>query len=70
MTKDEAVKHFGSQEALAKALDMKQPSVAEWGEYPPETRQLQLHRITKGKLRAEPEVIEKFGEPRSSRAAA
>jgi len=70
MTKDQAVQHFGSQTAVAEALGIKQSSVAEWGEYPPETRQLQLHRVTGGKLRAEPEVLNKFGEPRVQKAAA
>lgn len=64
MKTDEAIKHFGTQQATANALEIKQSSVAEWGEYPPEVRQLQIHRLTQGKLRAESEVIEKFGEPR------
>lgn len=63
MTKQEAIEFFGTQVALAKALDMSQPSIAEWGTHPPELRQLQLHRITAGKLRAEPEILAKYGEP-------
>jgi DNA-binding transcriptional regulator YdaS (Cro superfamily) len=70
MTKQEAVEHFGSQRAVADALGIKQSSVAEWGMYPPETRQLQLHRVTRGKLKAEQEVLQKFGEPRAERRAA
>lgn len=74
VTKDEAIKHFKTQAGVADALGIKQSSVAEWGEYPPELRQLQIHRITFGALKAEPEVIEKFGEPRfdppTERAAA
>lgn len=64
MTKAEAIEFFGTQAALAAALGMKQPSVAEWGIHPPEARQLQIHRVTQGKLRAEPDVIAKYGEPR------
>jgi DNA-binding transcriptional regulator YdaS (Cro superfamily) len=51
----DAIRHFGSQYALAKALKIKQPSVAKWNKYPPDVRQLQIERITQGKLKAEPE---------------
>ncbi len=53
MTKDEAIKFFGTQEKLAKALGIAQPSVATWGTYPPPLRQLQIERLTWGQLRAE-----------------
>lgn len=59
MTKQEAVALYGSQHALAKKLGLAQSSIAEWGEYPPALRQLQIERVTKGKLRAEPDVFEK-----------
>lgn len=52
MTKDEAIKHFGSVGAVAAALGIKQPSVSDWGEIPP-YRQLQLEILTKGKLKAD-----------------
>ena len=48
------LQHFKTQKAVADALRIKQPSVALWGEFPPDLRQLQLQRITKGKLKAEP----------------
>lgn len=54
MTKDEATKHFGSQQALALALGVKQPSIAAWKEIP-ELRQLQIERLTGGALKAGPE---------------
>lgn len=47
--------YFHTQKAIAEALDIKQPSVAAWGEYPPDVRQLQLERLTDGALKAEPE---------------
>jgi DNA-binding transcriptional regulator YdaS (Cro superfamily) len=53
MRKDEAVSFYGSQAALARALGIAQPSVADWGEYPPDRRQLQIERLT-GTLKAEP----------------
>lgn len=70
MTKQEAIEFFGSQVSLAKAVGINQSSVAEWGSYPPELRQLQIQRLSGGRLRAEPEVIDKFGEPAIQPAAA
>ena len=53
--KTEAVfQHFGTQQASADALCMAQSSVAGWGEYPPDARQLLIERITLGALKAEP----------------
>lgn len=49
--------HFTTQKAIAKALGIRQPSVAAWGEYPPGGRQLQLEKLTKGKLKAEPDCM-------------
>jgi hypothetical protein len=57
MTTDQAIKHYGTQEKLAKALGIKQGSVGEWKEYPPVLRQLQLQRITNGRLKAEPGIL-------------
>ena len=57
MTKDAAIKHYGTQQKLADALGMSQASVSEWGEYPPALRQLQLQQITRGKLKAEPGLL-------------
>jgi len=57
MTKDHAIKHFGSQAKLAAALGMTQGSVSLWGDYPPPVRQLQLEALTAGALKAEPECL-------------
>ena len=51
--------HYGSQKAAAAALGLKQPSVALWGTYPPDKRQLQIERITAGALKAEPGCFER-----------
>lgn len=50
-----AIKFFKGEAALAKALELTVPAVYQWKEYPPDVRQLQLERITQGKLKAEPE---------------
>jgi hypothetical protein len=57
MTKHEAIEFYKTQVNLAAALGISQSSVAEWGEYPPAIRQMQLERITRGRLRAERDVL-------------
>ena len=52
-----AIEHYGSQAALARALGVKQPSVAGWGEKVPWRRQLELERLTRGVLRHDPADI-------------
>lgn len=54
MTKTEVIQFFGSLSATARALNIKQPSVSKWNEYPPASRQMQVQIITGGKLKAEP----------------
>jgi hypothetical protein len=58
MTTAEAIKRYKTQKGLADALGIKQGSVSGWGEYPPPLRQLQIQRITNGRLRAEPNVFD------------
>lgn len=58
MTKDQAIKAFGTQVKLAQALGLlSQGSVAGWGEFPPALRQLQIEALTGGKLKAEPGCV-------------
>jgi DNA-binding transcriptional regulator YdaS (Cro superfamily) len=57
MTTQEAVSHYGSQQKLATALGIKQPTVSGWGVYPPAIRQIQLERLTRGRLKAEPGLL-------------
>ena len=55
MTLDQAVEHFGSQTALAKALGIEPPSVSEWkanGKIP-SVRQFQIQVVTAGLLQAD-----------------
>lgn len=53
MTKKEAVNYFGSASRVAEALNLTRAAVSQWPEVVPELRQLQLERITGGKLKAE-----------------
>ena len=57
MKTQEAIHFFGTQAALARALGIKAPSIADWGENVPPLRQLQLERITNGELTASPDVF-------------
>lgn len=52
MTKTQAIKHFGSMKALAKAVGVSYEAVRQWGEVP-ELRQYQIERITNGVLKVQ-----------------
>jgi DNA-binding transcriptional regulator YdaS (Cro superfamily) len=52
MKTDEAIKHFGSRAALAKALGISVAAISQWGDEPPKMRQFQIHTITNGALQA------------------
>lgn len=56
MRTTDVIKHFGSQAAVARALGIKPPSVAEWGDDVPPLRQLQIEKITRGALKANRDV--------------
>lgn len=60
----DALDLLGSQVALAVALGISQSSVAQWGDYPPALRQLQIEALTGGKLRAESDC-NKYRVPQS-----
>ena len=59
MRKEDAIKHFGTATALARALGIRLPSVSEWGELVPESRAYQLQVITAGALTVDPSVYRK-----------
>ena len=61
MTKSEAIAYYGgSVTRLAEALALDQSTPYSWGEYPPDKRQLQIERLTDGKLKAEPGCLERL----------
>lgn len=60
MKTSDVIAHFGSQNATARALGISQPSVANWGEYPPEAKQILIERLTKRRLRAEDGAMERL----------
>lgn len=56
MTKDQAIAHFGSVTALARALLISYQAVHGWTESIPALRQLQIERLTGGNLKADKEA--------------
>jgi hypothetical protein len=61
MTFGQLVDYYGSQSAAARALGIEPPSVNEWKDKGiPEVRQLQLHKLTKGVLKADPAILAKY----------
>ncbi len=57
MTKTQAIEHFGSQAAIARALRLAGPSVVNWGERIPPLRQLQIEQLTGGALKADADIL-------------
>lgn len=64
----QAIAHFKTQTALAKAVGLDQSTVSTWKEYPPPLRQLQIEALTGGELKAEADC-DKFRVPVSAKAA-
>lgn len=54
MTKADAVLYFGGVKRLADVIGVGMPAISNWGDYPPDTRQIQIEYLTSGFLRAEP----------------
>lgn len=54
MRTQDAIDHFGSRSALARALGINAASTYSWRDEVPPLRQLQLEALTDGKLRADP----------------
>lgn len=54
MLKETAIKYFGSQAELARALGIKPPSISDWKDVIPEGSAYKLQVITKGKLKVDP----------------
>jgi DNA-binding transcriptional regulator YdaS (Cro superfamily) len=58
---EDLIQYFGSQAAVARAVDVRQPSVWEWKKKGiPAKRQLQIERLTGGTLKAHPRVRHEY----------
>lgn len=51
-----AIKHYGSQAALARALNITRSAVSQWGPIVPEGAAYKLQSLTDGKLKVDPAV--------------
>lgn len=56
MLKDDAIKFFGSQRAIAEKLNVSDAAVSQWKEVIPERAALKLNRITNGRLKYRPSL--------------
>jgi hypothetical protein len=68
MTKNEAIKYFGSSVALARALGITRGAVTNWGDRIPIVRQYQIQVLTDGSLLAD--ELANQDQPPGSEAAA
>lgn len=55
----EVTKHFGTQTLAGAAMGIHQSNLSDWGEFPPDRRQLQIERLTLGALKAEPGCLDR-----------
>jgi DNA-binding transcriptional regulator YdaS (Cro superfamily) len=59
---EDAVKHFGSQAALARTLRITRSAVSQWGDRVPERQALRLQALTLGQLVADDPVLHRRPE--------
>lgn len=59
MNFDQLIAHFGSQVAAAHAIGVTQPTLSNWKKRGriPHLQQLRIEHVTKGKLKAHPEIL-------------
>lgn len=62
MTLDDARDFFGSYAKVARALKISRSAITQWGGAIPEPRQIELHRLTRGALKADPKILAKYRE--------
>ena len=71
MTHDDLIQFYGSQSEVAKAANISSASVSQWKtDGVPEVRQLEFHKLTGGKCKADPQVIRKYRALLPARATA
>jgi transcriptional repressor of cell division inhibition gene dicB len=69
MKTETAIQHAGGVKALATLLGVTVSAISQWeGDVPP-ARQLQLQKLTKGKLKADPDCLARLLEPKRKSAA-
>lgn len=68
MFKTDLIKHFGSQQAAAAALDVTKQAVNGWGDIIPEGMAYKAQVVTGGALKVDPSVYRKQKEQRQAAA--
>lgn len=61
MQKSDVINHFGGVIKTAKALGMSKQAVSAWNDNIPQGRAYQIQLLTKGKLKAAPQLTKKAG---------
>lgn len=69
MKTDKAIEHAGSPKALADLLGITPSAISQWGDEVPPGRQIQLERLTGGKLKADPDCLQRLIDPKKHRRA-
>ena len=61
MTFTQVLKYFGTQVDVAEALGVTQPTISNWKSRGriPKLQQLRIEHLTRGKLKADPEILAK-----------
>lgn len=59
MRTQDAIAYAKNAKNLAELLDLTASSISQWGEFPPDARQLQIERVTLGALKAEPGCLDR-----------
>jgi DNA-binding transcriptional regulator YdaS (Cro superfamily) len=69
MLKKDAVAHYGSQAAVARALGIQKAAVSKWGDQIPPFQASRLHQKTRGALKYDPtDYIGWYSRNRASQA--
>lgn len=68
MRTQDAITYAKNAAGLAGLLSVTASAISQWGEYPPDDRQLQIEHLTGGTLKAEPGCLDRV--LRLSKAAA
>ena len=56
----QAIEHYGSTSALAEALGVTPAAISQWGDYPPDGKQLLIERLSIGALKAESGALDRI----------
>lgn len=70
MLTSDVIAYFGSKAKTARALGLGKAAVSKWSERVPPLQAARLHRLTRGKLKFDPEAYANWNKPSSSHVEA